>query len=53
MIILTYYNIYRLLFGVIIVSIKCNEDSYYDNKFYYEIAGVKLKELKSIEFCFL
>jgi len=51
--ILTYHNIHRLLFGAIIISIKYNEDSYYDNKFYSEIAGVKLKELKSIEYCFL
>ncbi len=47
--ILTYYNIHRVLFGSILISIKFNEDSYYDNKFYSEIAGVKLKELKSIE----
>ena len=51
--ILTYYNIHRLLFGAILISIKYNEDSYYDNKFYSEIAGVKLKELKSIEYSFL
>ena len=47
--ILTYYNIHRILFGAILISIKYNEDSYYDNKFYSEIAGVKLKELKLIE----
>ena len=47
--ILTYNNIHRVLFGSILISIKFNEDSYYDNKFYSEIAGVKLKELKAIE----
>ena len=47
--ILTYFNIHRVLFGSILISIKFNEDSYYDNKFYAEIAGVKLKELKLIE----
>ena len=51
--ILTYYNIHRLLFASILISIKYNEDSYYDNKFYSEIAGVKLKELKLIEYSFL
>ena len=51
--ILTYYNIHRLLFGAILISIKYNEDTYYDNKFYSEIAGVKLKELKLIEYNFL
>ena len=52
-IILTYYNIHRLLFGAVLISIKYNEDSYFDNKFYSEIAGVKLKELKMIEYTFL
>ena len=52
-IILTYYNIHRLLFGAVLISIKYNEDSYYDNKFYSEIAGVKIKELKMMEYTFL
>ena len=47
---LTYYNIHRILFGAILISIKFNEDSYYDNKYYSEIAGVKTKELKMIEY---
>lgn len=51
-IILTYYNIHRLLFAAVLISIKYNEDSYYDNKFYSEIAGVKLKELKMMEYTF-
>ena len=51
--VLNYYNIHRILFGSILISIKFNEDSYYDNKFYSEIAGVKLKELKQIEYSFL
>ena len=50
--ILTYYNIHRILFGSILISIKINEDSIYDNKFYAEIAGVKLKELNVIEYTF-
>ena len=51
--ILTYYNIHRILFGAILIAIKYNEDIYYDNKFYSEIAGVKIKELKLIEYTFL
>ena len=51
--ILTYYNIHRILFGAILISIKLNEDSYYDNKFYSQIAGVSMKELKMIEYTFL
>ena len=51
--ILSYYNIHRLLFTAVLISIKYNEDSYYDNKFYAEIAGVKLKELKMLEYAFM
>ena len=50
---LTYYNIHRILFAAVLIAIKYNEDSFYDNKYYSEIAGVKLKELKSIEYTFL
>ncbi len=52
-IILTYHNIHRLIFSAILISIKYNEDTYYDNKYYAEIAGVKLKELKLLEYYFL
>ena len=51
--ILSYYNIHRLLFTAVLISIKYNEDTYYDNKFYSEIAGVKLKELKMLEYTFM
>jgi len=50
---LTYYNIHRILFTAILLSIKYNEDTFYDNVFYSEIAGVKLKELKSLEYDFV
>ena len=50
---LTCYNIHRILFSSILSSIKYNEDTYYDNKYYSEIAGVKLKELKSMEYYFM
>ena len=43
----------RILFGAILISIKYNEDTYYDNKYYSEIAGVKLKELKLLEYTFI
>ena len=51
--VLTYYNIHRVLFGSILISIKYNEDTYYDNKFYAEIGGVTLKELKKMEYSIL
>ena len=50
---LTYYNIHRILFTAILISIKYNEDTYYDNKYYADIAGVKLKELKLLEYSFI
>ena len=50
---LTYHNIHRIVFSAILVSIKYNEDSYFDNKYYAEIAGVKLKELKLLEYYFI
>ncbi len=35
------------------MAIKYNEDVFYDNKYYAEIAGVKFKELKIIEYNFV
>ena len=34
--VLTYYNIHRLVFTSILISLKFNEDTYYDNKYYSE-----------------
>ena len=45
-ILLTHYNIHWILFSSLLVSIKYNEDSYFDNNFYSQIAGVKPNELK-------
>ena len=50
---LTYYNIHRILFSAILISIKYNEDFFYDNKYYADIAGVKIKELKLLEYNFV
>ena len=52
-ILLTHYNIHRILFSSLIISIKYNEDSYFDNNFYSQIAGVKPNELKLLEYTFL
>ena len=51
--ILTYYNIHRVLFTAVLISIKYNEDSYFDNNYYAQIAGVKAHELKILEYNFL
>ena len=50
---LTHYNVHRILFGAILISIKYNEDTFYGNNHYAEIAGVKLNELNSIEYNFI
>ena len=50
---LTYHNIHRILFTAILISIKYNEDNFYDNKYYSQIGGVKLKELKTLEYYFV
>ena len=52
-VILTPYNIHRILFSSVLISIKYNEDSYYDNTFYAQIAGIKPNELKLLEYKFL
>ena len=51
-IVLTHYNIHRILFASIIIAIKYNEDSYYDNNFYAQIAGIKANELQLLEYKF-
>jgi hypothetical protein len=51
-IVLTPYNIHRVLFSSVLISIKYNEDSYYDNNFYAQIAGIKPNELQLLEYKF-
>jgi len=50
---LTNYNIHRLLFTSILISIKYNEDIIYDNLFYSKIGGVPVAELNKLEHEFL
>jgi hypothetical protein len=47
------YNIYRILFTAILVSIKYNEDHIYDNVYYSKIAGLPVKEINYLERKFL
>ena len=51
-IMLTYYNIYRVIFAAILISIKFNEDKFFDYEYYSKIAGIKKAELKKIELNF-
>lgn len=52
-IILTDYNIHRILFSALILAIKYNEDKFFENEYYSQIAGIKMTELKNIEYNFL
>ena len=52
-IILTKYNIHRILFTSILVAIKYNEDKIYNNSFYSKVAGISMKELNALENKFL
>ena len=52
-IIITEYNIHRLLLMSLITSIKYNEDVIYDNMDFSKIAGISLKEFNKIETEFL
>ena len=46
------YNIHRLLFTSILLAIKNNEDKIYNNRYYSEIAGVRLSEINLMEYNF-
>ena len=52
-IVLSKYNIHRLLFTAILIAIKYNEDIICDNLYYSKIAGVTKKELQVLEYEFL
>jgi len=47
---LTNYNIHKLMVISILMAIKYNEDSIYENKFYAKVFGINLKELNELEF---
>ena len=47
--ILTYFNIHRLLLISIMVCTKFYEDEYYDNKMWSSIGGISLSELNTLE----
>ena len=52
-IVLSKYNIHRLLFTAILIAIKYNEDIICDNLYYSKIAGVTKKELQVLEYEFM
>lgn len=52
-IMLTEYNVHRILFTACLLSIKYNEDEIFNMEYYAQICGVKTKELHRLEsfFC--
>jgi hypothetical protein len=51
--VLTEFNIHRVLFTAIIAAIKYNEDDYYSNSYYSKVGGVTVKELNTMEYEFI
>ena len=51
--ILTEYNIHRIIFTSILISSKFNEDNIYSYEYYSLISGVSKKELSDLEINFL
>ena len=52
-IILTPYNIHRIIFVAILIAIKYNEDNTFTFEFYSQVAGISINELKILEFEFV
>ena len=52
-IILTPYNIHRIVFVAVLLAIKYNEDICFGFDFYSKIAGISIKELKRLEIEFV
>ncbi len=50
---LTNYNIHRIVFTSILVAIKYNEDEYYSNSYYAKVAGLSIDEINNLEYVFL
>lgn len=51
-IMLTYYNIHRIIFIAVLIAIKYNEDKFFQNDYYAKIAGIPIDELKKLEYTF-
>ena len=49
-IILNPHNIHRLILGCLILAIKYNEDSYYNNEYYAKVGGISVEELNKLEY---
>ena len=47
---ISYYNIQKLILASMILAIKYNEDSYYNNEYYAKVGGVTVEELNNLEY---
>ena len=52
-IIITPYNIHRIIFISVLLAIKYNEDITFDFDYYAQVAGISIDELKSLEIEFV
>ena len=52
-VLLTDFNVHRILFASIVIAIKYIEDKFYSNKYYCKIGGMDLDVLNKIEMKFL
>jgi hypothetical protein len=51
-IMLTYYNIHRIIFIAVLIAIKYNEDKFFQNDYYAKVSGIPIDELKKLEYTF-
>ena len=47
------FNIHRIFFTAVLISIKYNEDIIFNNDYYSQVAGVKLNEINKMELEFI
>ena len=52
-IILSDFNVHRIFFASLLIAIKYNEDFFYTNKFYSNVASLKCSELNKLELKFV
>ena len=50
---ITEFNIHRIFFSAVLISIKYNEDDIFKNDYYAKIAGVTLNEINKMESTFI
>lgn len=50
---ITKFNVHRIFFCSILISLKYNEDIIYKNEYYSQVAGISLNELNTIEYEFI